>query len=124
MKLQEIAGTFGVAQLPPDAPPPDWSNGPGLTAVIRTEDELTIVCDESRIPEDVSAERGWACFRSVGPFAFDETGIVASLVSPISAADIGVFVLCIFDGEHILCPRTKFEAAKAVLLEQGHVFEE
>lgn len=123
MKLREIEGSFGVAQLPPDADLPPWLNGPGLAAAIRTDDELTIVCRDNRIPPTVTVERGWACFRSIGPFAFDQTGIVASLVNPISAAGIGVFVVCTFDGEHILCPASKFDAVVDILEAEGHVFE-
>jgi len=66
---------------------------------------------------------GWACFRSIGPFAFDEAGVVASLISPISAAGIGVFVVCTFDGEHILCPEADFEKVAALLQNLGHDFD-
>lgn len=122
MDLRKIDGTFAVAQLPPDAPLPPWLNGPGFTAMVRTDDELTLVCEETRVPDTTTAQRGWACFRSIGPFAFDEAGIVASLISPLSAEGIGVFVLCTFDGEHILCPSTDFAAAQTILTAQGHRF--
>jgi hypothetical protein len=122
VNLKQVQGSFAVAQLPADAPLPDWLDGAGLTAFVRSDDELTLVCEETRIPQGVTAERGWACFRSVGPFAFDEAGIVAALVSPISAAGIGVFVLCTFDGEHILCPVAQFQAVQEILTGQGHSF--
>lgn len=122
MNLRKIDGTYAVAQLRANANLPDWLSGPGFIAMVRTDDELTVVCDETRVPQNVTAQRGWACFRSIGPFAFDEAGIVASLVSPISAQDIGVFVLCTFDGEHILCPAAKFVAVQDILIAQGHDF--
>lgn len=123
MRLRQIDGTFAVAQLSADADVPPWAHGPAPTAVIRTEDELTIVCDATRVPHGVNAQKEWACFRSIGPFAFDEAGILASLVTPISDRGIGVFVLCTFDGEHIFCPTTMFETVKKTLEEQGHVFD-
>ncbi|MCV6595106.1 MAG: ACT domain-containing protein [Silicimonas sp.] len=123
MKLKEVAGRYGVARLPAGAESPGWMNGPGLSAMVRAEDELTIICPEARIPADVTAERGWACFRSLGPFAFDQSGVVAALVAPISAAGIGVFVLCTFDGEHILCPAEAFDRVRALLEAEGHSFE-
>lgn len=122
MRLRKIEGRFAVAQLAADADLPAWLNGVGFTAMVRSDDELTLVCDETRVPDDVTAQRGWACFRSVGPFAFDEAGIVASLVSPISARGIGVFVMCTFDGEHILCPSERFAEVEAILAAEGHVF--
>lgn len=122
MRLCEIPGRFGVARLDAKASIPDWFDGKGLSALVRSDDELTLVCLEDRIPQEVEAEKGWACFRSLGPFAFDEAGIVAALVSPISKAGIGVFVLCTFDGEHILCPKPDFERAKDILTAEGHHF--
>ena len=123
MKLRKLHGSFGICQLPPDATVPDWADGPGFTAQIRTDDELTILCRAERIPEGQTSELGWACFRSVGPFAFDEAGIVASLVSPISAAGIGVFVVCTFDGEHILVPEVAFDQVAEILTQNGHQFQ-
>lgn len=121
--LKVVKGTYAVAQLPAKAGIPSWFNGGGFAALVKADDEITLVCDESRVPRTVTAQRGWACFRSVGPFAFDETGIVASLVSPISANGIGVFVLCTFDGEHILCPKEEFGRAQEILIAEGHRFE-
>ena len=122
MNLKKIDGTFAVTQLAADAPLPDWFNGDGFMAMVKADDELTLVCDQARVPETATAERGWACFRSVGPFAFDEAGIVAGLISPISAQNIGVFVLCTFDGEHILCPATHFDQVQNILEAEGHYF--
>jgi len=122
VKLRKLDGTFGNAQLPPDAKTPDWAEGPGFSAQIRSDDELTILCRADRIPEDQTSELGWACLRSIGPFAFDEAGLLASLISPISAAGIGVFVVCTFDGEHILVPEPAFDQVADILSKHGHQF--
>lgn len=124
MRLRKIDGLYAVARLAADAALPAWIDGPGLTAMVRADDELTVVCDETRVPPDVVAQKGWACFRSLGPFAFDQAGIVASLAAPISARGIGVFVLCTFDGEHILCPAAAFGTVREILVAEGHDFVE
>ena len=123
MRLRVLEGRYAVAQLPADAVVPDWADGPGLSAFVRADDEVSIICREERVPEDVTAARGWACFRSVGPFAFDEAGVVAGLIGPISGAGIGVFVICTFDGEHILCPADEFARVASLLEAEGHMFE-
>ncbi|MEP5761231.1 MAG: ACT domain-containing protein [Litoreibacter sp.] len=122
MNLKNVPGRYGVAQLAADAPFPDWANGPGFCSMVRSDDELTVVCQQDRIPEDVPSELGWACFRSIGPVAFDAAGILAELISPISNAGIGVFVLCTFDGEHIMCPAQDYQRVKELLEQEGHVF--
>lgn len=122
MKLAWINGQFGVATLPPSADIPAWASGPGFCAIIRSDDELTLVCQADRIPKDVTSEKGWACFRSIGPFAFDQAGVVAALIGPISAANIGVFVVCTFDGEHIMVPQTRRDDVTGILTTAGHQF--
>ncbi|WP_271308854.1 ACT domain-containing protein [Shimia sp. MMG029] len=122
MRLKHISGHFAVAKLPPEAALPSWFTGRGFSAMVRADDELTLVCEAQLIPQEVTAQRGWACFRTLGPFAFDEAGIVAALIAPISAAGIGVFVLCTFDGEHILVPSEHFDRVQNLLIAQGHEF--
>lgn len=123
MRLREIAGRYGVARLAAEARIPDWANGPGFSAIVRADDELTVVCLEDRIPEGQTAQRGWACFRSLGPVPFDQAGVLSALIAPISGAGIGVFVLCTFDGEHILCPEAELARVKTILNREGHEFE-
>lgn len=62
----------------------------------------------------------WSCLKLVGPFAFDETGVVASITTTIANADIGVFVVSTFDGDHILVKETDFHATVSALKGKGH----
>lgn len=122
LKLRQVRGSYGIARLAPDTPVPSWINGAGLVSFVRAEDELTIVCAIERIPPEVEKDGPWSCIRSVGPFAFQATGIVQSLVNPLSNAGIGVFVICTFDGEHLLISTQDAEKAKILLVEAGHMF--
>ncbi|NRC55703.1 ACT domain-containing protein [Mesorhizobium sediminum] len=124
IKLRVVPGIYGLARLAGDAPIPDWANGAGFSAIVRADDELTIVCPQDRIPNQVDADRNWRCFRSLGPFAFDATGIVLSLIQPLSTQGVGVFVVCTFDGEHILVPERNWDKSRAFLEGAGHVFVE
>lgn len=122
LRLRAVPGRYGIARLAPDAVVPDWAGGEGLWAVIRADDEITIVCLQDRIPDKTESSRDWLCLRTIGPFAFDATGIVSSLIAPLSEAGIGVFVLCTYDGEHLLVAERDMEKAMAVLEASGHRF--
>jgi uncharacterized protein len=122
LKLRIVPGIYGLVRLGPETPVPDWFNGPGLAAAIRASDELTLVCLQDRIPDGVEADLNWRCFRSVGPFAFDATGIVLSLIQPLSTQGVGIFVVCTFDGEHILVPDKDWNRSRGLLEEAGHRF--
>jgi hypothetical protein len=122
LKLRIVAGQYAVARLPADSSVPAWASGPGFSAVIRADDELTVVCHEDRVPAEIEAECGWICLRTMGPFDFQATGIVRSLVEPLSANGIGVFVVCTFNGEHLLVSAKDSQKAQGLLIAAGHQF--
>jgi hypothetical protein len=122
LKLRFVPGQYAVARLAPDSSIPDWASGPGFSAIVRADDELTIVCFDDRVPYGVEAERGWICLRTIGPFAFQATGVVHSLISPLSLNGVGVFVVCTFDGEHLLIAESDRQKAINLLSEARHVF--
>jgi hypothetical protein len=120
LNIQTVPGQYAIARLAPDSNFPDWLNGPGFTAAIRASDELTLVCLQDRVPLGVQYAPDWICLRSLGPFPFNASGIVYSFISPISDKGIGVFVVCTFDGEHVLVPDLQAAEAKAALEAAGH----
>jgi hypothetical protein len=122
LRLRIVAGQYAVARLPADSSIPAWASGSGFSAVVRADDELTVVCSEDRIPEEVEAERGWICLRTIGPFDFQATGIVRSLIEPLSANGIGVFVICTFNGEHLLVSAKDGRKTQDLLIAAGHEF--
>ncbi|MCC0036689.1 MAG: ACT domain-containing protein [Hoeflea sp.] len=123
LRLRRVPGRYGLARLAPDAAIPDWAGGAGFWAVIRAEDEITIVCLQQRIPDGAESSRDWQCLRTIGPFAFDATGIVSSLIAPLSDAGIGVFVVCTYDGEHLMVAEREMAKSMALLEARGHRFE-
>lgn len=124
LQLRTVPGRYAVAQLPADAAIPAWADGPGLCALVRASDELSVVCLQERVPSDtpgtLRAERDWICLRTVGPFDFQAAGIVHALIQPLSTQGIGVFVVCTFDGEHLLIAARDEEKARGLLRAAGH----
>ncbi|MBC7281407.1 MAG: ACT domain-containing protein [Hoeflea sp.] len=120
LTLKVVPGSYGIARLAPQAALPAWAGGEGFWALIRADDEITVVCLQDRIPGDIQSDKGWACLRTVGPFAFDATGIVSALIAPLSAQGIGVFVVCTYDGEHLLVSERDLDRSMALLEASGH----
>lgn len=118
--LKALTGVYGVARLDPSDPIPAWADGGGFVSISRSDDELSIVCRQDRIPSDARMDGGWSCLKLQGPFAFDETGIVLSVIAPLSTNGIGIFVVSTFDGDHLLVKATDFEKTCALLVEAGH----
>lgn len=120
IKLKQLNGVYGIARLDAADPIPAWADGNGFVSISRTDDELSIVCLQERIPNGVKQDRDWSCFKFEGPFAFGETGIVQSVIQPLSENDIGVFVVSTFDGDHLLVKAEDMARARELLIDAGH----
>lgn len=119
LRIAVLPHRLTVCRLAPDAPLPSWIAG-AFTSVTRTDEELSVICDEESVPADVRAERGWRAVRVVGPIPFEVTGVAAALVSPLAAAGISVFLLATFDTDYLLLKDALFARALDVLRAAGH----
>jgi hypothetical protein len=120
VRLRQLPWLYAIARLDPAHRLPDWADGPGFVRISRTDDELSIVCLQARVPGQVRQDGDWTCFKLQGPFAFGETGIVLSVIRPLSEDGLGVFVVSTFDGDHLLVKAADAERAAGVLAAAGH----
>lgn len=119
--LEQATGQYAVSRLDAAAPIPAWADGEGFVSISRSRHELSIVCAAARVPPGTVSEREWSCWRFVGPFAFGATGIVLSVVRPLSLGGLGVFVVSTYDGDHLLLKTQDLPAAVRLLNHAGHV---
>lgn len=111
--------TLAVCRLERDAELPSWVRG-AFVSVTRTEEELSVVCDDRVVPDGVRAERGWRCLKVEGPIPFEVTGVAAALVGPLAAAEISVFPLATFDTDYLLVRSESLDRAVETLRGAGH----
>ena len=120
IRLARVEGSYAVSRLDASAAIPAWADGPGFVSISRSDDELSIVCRADRVPAEVRQDMGWSCYKFLGPFAFDETGIVSAVIGPHSEAGIGIFVDSTFDGDTLLIREADIGRAEPVLTASGH----
>jgi hypothetical protein len=120
IKLQKMDGTYCISRLDGDCPIPAWADGEGFVSISRNGDELSIVCRQERVPAGVTVDLEWVCLKFIGPFAFGETGIVMSVIRPLSENGLGVFVVSTFDADCLLLKQADFERATLLLEAAGH----
>jgi uncharacterized protein len=116
--------TLAIARLGPDDPWPEWALRRGFVALVRTESEVSVVCDQATVPEDIRAERGWRALQTEGPLDFSMTGILASLTSALAASSIPVFAISTFDTDLLLVRQERLVEAIASLTSAGYVVVE
>jgi hypothetical protein len=120
LRLVPVEGLYAICRLDPDAPIPEWAEGPVLS-ITRTPDELSVVCLGGAVPHGVHCERGWRCVRVAGTMDFSLVGVLASLLKPLAKAAIAVFVLSTFDTDYLFVKDADFERAVATFTQAGHV---
>ena len=123
MELCTFDETVAIARLAGDAPVPPWIAGRDFLAVVRTRNELSIVCRDDAVPAGLAeVERGFRIIAVVGTLDFWQTGIVAALSAPLAAAGISIFGISTYDTDHILVRADRYEEARRALEAAGHTF--
>jgi hypothetical protein len=123
LTLTLLPDTFAVCQLAPTAPIPAWADAGHFTAITRTADELSIVCRQEHIPDDITAERGWRCLKVAGPLDFALTGILAALAAPLAQAGISIFALSTYATDYLLVKEASIAQAMTVLRDAGWIVQ-
>jgi hypothetical protein len=126
VELHSLPGDYVIARLAATAPVPSTllippSNG-GYVSITRTPQELSIVCLSDLAPADAAIDGIWRALYASGPIPFGLTGVVTSLVAPLSAAECAVFVVSTFDGDVLMVQSADLERARTLLQEAGHTF--
>lgn len=126
LTLTLLPGTFAICRLAPDASIPAWAHADSIgtasfLSITRTADELSIVCPQSAIPDDITADRDWRCLKVEGPFDLTaDTGVLATLAAPLANAGIGIFTVSTYDTDHLLVNEANLDRAIAALTAAGH----
>ncbi len=124
LTLTLLQETLAVCRLSHSARMPDWALFAPFVSLTRTSEELSIVVNEARVPEQIKAERGWRCFKVEGPLDFSQTGILSSLAAPLALAKISIFAVSTFDTDYLLVKESDLEKAISVLAENDHCLKQ
>ena len=120
LSLSLLPDSIAICRLDPQAEIPAWAMAAPYWSITRTPDEMSIVCAERFVPDGVVASRGWRMLRFAGPLPLDQTGILASVTTPLAAARVSVFALATYDTDYVLIPAAQSAAAIDALERAGH----
>jgi uncharacterized protein len=120
LMLSILPETFAVCQLEHQAAIPAWATRGSFFSITRTLEEVSIVCPQDDVPEDVQAEKAWRCLKVEGPMDFTFTGVLASLANPLAAAGVSIFPLATYATDYMLIKEDDLPRAIFALSEEGH----
>ncbi|MDA7859434.1 ACT domain-containing protein [bacterium] len=118
MKLQFLETTYSVCQLAANTSIPDWANS--YMAVIRTDDETTIITATDAVPKTVKAEHDFACFRVTGKLEFDVIGVIAAISQILAEAEIPILSVSTYNTDYFLIANANLDLARLSLRRAGY----
>ncbi len=119
-ELTFISGRWAICRLGSREHVPQWATDGSFFSVTRTEDELSLVCEEANVPAGVLCARGYAALKVIGPLDFSLTGILSSITAVLAEAKISIFAVSTYDTDYILMRGENREAAAEALKSAGY----
>lgn len=102
LTLKLLEKKFAVCRLNKEELIPKWINNNEFYSITKTEDELSIVCEEHNIPSYVKYEGDWRVFKVEGPLDFSLVGILSSISTILAQSKISIFAISTYDTDYIL----------------------
>jgi hypothetical protein len=108
LKLVPLPGLYAICRLHKDASVPAWASLGEFLSITRTAKELSVVCSQSLVPDEVRCERGWRCLGVAGTMDFSMIGVAGDhvrdvLLPVLGVPDVGpVFKPCPHAGEVVV----------------------
>ena len=119
LTLNLLPQRLAVCRFPPSWTPPNWIHELPLWSMTRTEDELSLVLPEEKVPEVWKAERGWRCLKVEGPLDFGVVGVIAAVSAVLAGASVSIFTISTYDTDYVLVKAADLETAAHALAAAG-----
>src|SRR5258706_1209724 len=112
---------YAICRLGSGDAVPAWASGEQFVTISRTKSELSIVCEDARVPEGAQAELKRRLMQVEGTLAFSLTGILVAIAAPLAEAQVGIFAVSSYDTDYVLVSDSELEKAIGALGAAGHV---
>ena len=125
LRMTLLDGIYGICRVEGSvgsrAGVADWVDGPFWSAT-HTQEELSIVCLQELIPDQVLYEGDWRVLKVLGPLSFSLTGILAAISSVLAEAGVSIFSVSTYNTDYILVKYDRLEDAMEALTGRGVEF--
>jgi hypothetical protein len=124
LKLKVLENLYTVIRLEPTEAIPTWVLEPSkFYSISKTDDELSIVCDQTIVSTECSGkqEKDWRIIKVLGPLEFSMTGVLAKLANPLAEAKISIFAISTFDTDYLLVKNDTLADAINILNEDTNI---
>ena len=86
----------------------------------KTDEEISLVCLTSDVPDTTDRVDGWRTFRIEGVLDFSLIGILSEISKVLAENKIGIFVVSTYNTDYILVKRENLQKAQQALKATGY----
>ena len=115
LTLKLLKDTYGVCRLEKGSSIPSWAFDGEFYSITKTDDELSIVCLQKNIPDNIKCEHNWRILKIQGPLDFSLIGILSKISSIMAENKISIFAVSTYDTDYILVKEEKIDLAISIL---------
>jgi uncharacterized protein len=120
LDLKVFPGEYSILKFPPTADIPSWIFSSAFMSITRAEDEISIVIPSGQIKTEFEESKAWRLLKLIGPFDFNLTGILASVLNPLAEEGIGIFALSTYNTDYVMVQSKDLDATTKVLKAASH----
>lgn len=119
LKMRLFKEKYGICRLESESSIPEWARAGEFFSITKTLDELSIVCAQHNVPEEVKCEKDWRALKVEGPLDFSLIGILDSISTALAEKDISIFAISTYDTDYVLIKETDLDKAIIALSKKG-----
>lgn len=120
LKLKLLKDKYGVCRINNTESIPEWAKSLEFSSITRTKEELSIVCAQYDIPDDIQCEKDWRILKIAGPLDFSLVGILAFISTILADCDVSIFAISTYDTDYILVKEKYLSKAIESLEQKGY----
>jgi hypothetical protein len=120
LTLLVLAEKFAVCRFDKGAAVPPWVWAGSFSSVTQTMDEISIVCLQQQVPQELNVSRDWRCLKVAGPLDFSMIGVLSSLAMPLAEAGVSILAISTYETDYLLVKQDDLEKAIKSLSDSGH----
>ena len=115
LTLSILPEKLGICHFDEKSSIPEWALEGNFSSITRTDQELSIIYPQEKIPGGVLFEKDWRAFKLEGDLELSSVGVIASLAKPLAEAGISIFNVSTYETNYILVEEKNLEKTKKIL---------
>lgn len=120
LELQVMTSTLAVCQLRSTEAVPPFPAEAEFFCAVRSASETSVICSEALVPTGAKVESGWRAMFISSPLDFTMIGILSMLLSPLTAAGIGIMTVSTYNTDYIFVKQRNLDRTVEIFKELGH----